>query len=288
MSINPINPNVGFPNANSAVAGTVGGPVGTAGTAAVGTTPQPQGLLPTPSPVGASPAQPAANGPLLSVVMPLLNVITSLIQGGGGVGGASAAATGAAKPAGAGTSGPAKADANIASQANSIIDKGINSITGIGANQAKTAIKDGLGKSIGQVNVNGVSADLNFSVNDLKDTLSFAKSVGLSAQNGRIDQAQLQSAISNAESSGAPANVVNTLKSLNDNWAAGEKLGIIEGGALTSGGIDKLMSTLKTKAQEAAAAKGGIAASVGGRAVNSVFGSIEQPVRQLIKDSIGL
>jgi hypothetical protein len=266
----------------------VGGPVGKPGTAAVAATPQPQSLLPTPSPVAASPTQPAANGPLLSVVMPLLNVITSLIQGGGGVAGASAASTGAARPAGQGPAGPAKADASIASQADSIIDRGINSITGIGANQAKTAIRNGLGNAIGQVNVNGVSANLNFSVNDLKDTLSFAKSVGLSAQNGRIDQAQLQSAIRNAESSGAPANVVTTLKSLNDNWAAGESLGIIEGGALTSGGIDKLMGTLKSKAQEAAAARGGIAASVGGRAVNSVFGTIEQPVRQLIRDSIGL
>jgi hypothetical protein len=214
-----------------------------------------------------------------------------LMQGGGlsAAGGAAAPAlAGAAPAAGAANGQPLQADQSVIDRTNNIIQQGLGAISGIGSGQARSAIESGLGNVIGQVNANGVSANLNFSVNDLRDTLSYARSLGLTAQNGRIDQAQLQGAISRAESSGAPPNVVSTLRSLNDNWGAGEQLGIIQGGALTSAGIDTLMTTLRSQAEGAAAEQGGIAARVGGRAVTNVFNTIEQPVRGLIRDTLGL
>jgi hypothetical protein len=228
---------------------------------------------------------------MLPQVLSIIQTLVSMLGGGAAVGGTSAARPAGAASAGAGPAaagGPVQRDESISNRANQIIQQGLGAISGIGAGQARTAIQNGLGNAIGAVNVNGVQANLNFSVNDLRDTLSFARGLGLTAQNGRIDQAQLQGAIQRAESSGAPANVVNTLRSLNENWGAGEQLGIIQGGALTSGGIDRLMGILEQQAQGAAQARGGIAASVGGRAVTNVFNTIRQPVRDLIRDSIGL
>lgn len=254
-------------------------PLGTAGTLGVS------------SPLSGATPLPAATGINPQITTQILSIVSAMLQmlQGGALGGVKAAGAGAAANAAApAAGGPLQPDQSIVSRANDIMQQGLNSITGIGAGQAKTAIQESMGKPIGQVNLNGVSANLNFSVNDLRDSLSYSKSLGLTAQNGRIDQAQLQAAISKAESSGAPANVVTTLKSLNDNWGAGEQLGIIQGGALTSGGVDTLMGILRNQAQGAAEARGGIQARVGGRAVTSVFNTIEQPVRQLIRDGLGL
>lgn len=282
----------GVPGAVPGIPGGVPGQVPGAPRPVPGAPTNLPGALPSAVP-GAPAAGAAAAGPnpqLTAVIPQVLSAIMSLIQlmpGGGAAATAGTAGATGAKPA-AGAAGPLTKDETVTSKAKSILDQGLNSITGLGAGQAKKAIQGGLGNVIGAVNVNGVTANLNFSVNDLPETLAYAKGLGLTAQNGRIDQPQLQAAIAKAESSGAPANVTNTLKSLNDNWAAGEQLGIVQGGAVTSAGVDKLLTILEDKAQGAAAAKGGIAASVGGKAVTNVFNTIKQPVRDLIRDSTGL
>lgn len=305
MPIDPLLQNSLVPNPG--IAGTAGPQVGSRPLAATASglpaatslTGGPASVPTFPAPFGvgapASGALPGANPQLQNMLPQILTLMTSmlqLIQGGGlsAAGGAAAPAAvgGAAPAAGAANGQPLQADQSVIERTNSILQQGLDSISGIGSGQAREAIQNGMGNVIGQVDVNGVAANLNFSVNDLRDTLSYSRSLGLTAQNGRIDQAQLQGAIARAESSGAPPNVVATLRSLNDNWGVGEQLGIIQGGALTSGGVDTLMGILRNRAEGAAAEQGGIAARVGGRAVTNVFNTIEQPVRGLIRDTLGL